>query len=701
MATIHEGIVWEFTADASAVVDAYQKATKASEQSGAAAQRAAQSANVSFDKLTQGMTKAGAEARALGDHIVKGMSLSAAHARELAVANDNVRGSFLRVSLGAQEVNQRLEKIRAFAWNNTSLSGQDIDRVINPIQGLVSKLGAVPTIAAVAAAGVGALAVAVGAFADNQLAKLAEISKETGLSPNTVAGAKLVGAGAGLGSDATFGALKNAAQQFEQFKRNAGEVKDAVEKIDESFLPILDKAKTLGEFTDILGQKIRELPRQEGIDLSKALYGDEAGQKLNEPILRLEFEMKNLADQARYAGVAIDENLVQKAEESRKHIDEAAAVAGGKMLTAMQALAPVVESIKVGFSGWVGALADATANALKFVGEMRQAAEYSKLIYLDREHHQTGGEAASSVFARLRRGNDSFYRLTDPFGTPAPPESAGVSRKRYADRDKDGSGSKAAKSQASPQIDDKSAAIVKNLQDQLALLESTGAEHDKIALKIKIEQEQTRAGKDATAAEKEQIAGLVTKIDDATHAQEHQREAVAATASAVNGLGQAFESALEGVIFNGEKADKVIKNLLQSIARSSLQSTLLGQGPFAKLLGTDGKDGAAGGLFGALFSGNLGSLIPKFAAGGNLGPGRIGLVGEAGPELIRGPASVSPLAQLRASAAASVQVHNYSGAPASANVTAQGVQVIVGQALRRYDAQLQTTLAEKQDRSWG
>ena len=45
-------------------------------------------------------------------------------------------------------------------------------------------------------------------------------------------------------------------------------------------------------------------------------------------------------------------------------------------------------------------------------------------------------------------------------------------------------------------------------------------------------------------------------------------------------------------------------------------------------------------------------------------------------------------------------VHNYSGEPVTQRVTPQGVQLIVGQALKEYDGKLQSSMADKQARGW-
>jgi len=66
---------------------------------------------------------------------------------------------------------------------------------------------------------------------------------------------------------------------------------------------------------------------------------------------------------------------------------------------------------------------------------------------------------------------------------------------------------------------------------------------------------------------------------------------------------------------------------------------------------------AGGGMIGTLMS-SIGSLFSGHAAGGSVGPGQFSLVGENGPELIRGPASVTPNQDIGSTIGSGV-THNY------------------------------------------
>lgn len=79
------------------------------------------------------------------------------------------------------------------------------------------------------------------------------------------------------------------------------------------------------------------------------------------------------------------------------------------------------------------------------------------------------------------------------------------------------------------------------------------------------------------------------------------------------------------MIVEGKSATEVIQGLAKALLKAALQAALMGSGPLAGLFGTAGKDGAVGGLFGALFKGVSFGLTPGsgglYANGGYTGAG--------------------------------------------------------------------------------
>lgn len=102
----------------------------------------------------------------------------------------------------------------------------------------------------------------------------------------------------------------------------------------------------------------------------------------------------------------------------------------------------------------------------------------------------------------------------------------------------------------------------------------------------------------------------------------------------------------------GARLVDVLKGVAQAIEQAALKALLLGEGPLAGLFGTAAPVGATGssavgGLAGLLFQGFSGF----HADGGTIGAGKWGIAGEKGAEIISGPATVTPVAQINAALA--------------------------------------------------
>ena len=199
--------------------------------------------------------------------------------------------------------------------------------------------------------------------------------------------------------------------------------------------------------------------------------------------------------------------------------------------------------------------------------------------------------------------------------------------------------------------DDDPAKVMTRLSEQLALLHTVGDAHAAIVERMKIEAEQAKLGTEATAAERAGVADLVRQIDAATAAQAKFKASQAATNQAF-GFGSAQAArGIESLILDGARLNEVAASLLRGTARQGLQATLTGAGPFAALFGTQGKDGATGGIFGAMAKavsggGGASGFAGLFADGGTIGAGQWGIVGERGAEVVAGPAAVTPWAKM-------------------------------------------------------
>lgn len=194
------------------------------------------------------------------------------------------------------------------------------------------------------------------------------------------------------------------------------------------------------------------------------------------------------------------------------------------------------------------------------------------------------------------------------------------------------------------------------------------------SVEMRIANEQARAGVEASSERGKAIAGVVTEL-------ERQRAAQDAYNEQLQFFGQIGGGAFSDLISGAEDFAGVMRRVGLSIADAALQAAIFGQGPLASLFGVQASGGSA-------FGGLLGLFDGFFADGGAIGPGRWGIAGEAGPEIVTGPAKVWTPEQVaavsggRAGGGGSVHAPVY-------NVDARGAQQGVAEqivaAIEEYD----------------
>ena len=168
------------------------------------------------------------------------------------------------------------------------------------------------------------------------------------------------------------------------------------------------------------------------------------------------------------------------------------------------------------------------------------------------------------------------------------------------------------------------------------------------------------AGLPQTFAEVNAQAKTFEKVDKPVNLLEGVKELkqeLEPMPSMAEDLGRAFSQAFQSLIFDGAKATDVLRGLLDQIFQLSFQ--MLGQ-----IGGSAGFGNAGGSLFGKLFGG-------FFAGGGHLGAGKWGIAGEHGPEIVHGPANISPMGGM------AVTVINQNGSRIDSRETSGGLEIRV------------------------
>jgi hypothetical protein len=532
--------------------------------------------------------------------------------------------------------NAKLSALQAHQWLNLGRQGQDALTMLamgaSPLQVITSQgaqiydvfassrggataalkeFGAVATRALfspIGAAGALAGAIAGVSFeagkAQKQLAELATQSRATGLSAETLQGAKVVGAGAGLDEKASLAAFGAAGRQFEAYSRNSGNVLSTLQQVDKSFISVVDKARSAGEFVDILNTKIAALPTRQAEQLASALYGDEAAKRLLHSIQAGEVSMRALREASGATGLSLGQSA-SAAEQMQNKIAAAAAEADTKLLNAFRNVRSPTEDIKLGWYGVVGAIADAVEKSERLQRTMSAMTSWSALF----KEIGRGYDAVDKMLGArpVSRLEDDRPRLARPGDIPFPNfaearasflpnlvnPGVGASRHLFEKEKARGGQSDAAREA------EQYTKITRELENQLRLAQTIGTAHDAVSLAIKIENEQLKLGASASAEHKQHVADLVTRIDEATKAQERLTEQAKATGEAYASISNTFAGGIKDVLKGGKPGDALTKSLT-SIQDSLYDSILTGSGPFAKMLGLGGKDGATGGLFGSI-----------------------------------------------------------------------------------------------------
>lgn len=185
-------------------------------------------------------------------------------------------------------------------------------------------------------------------------------------------------------------------------------------------------------------------------------------------------------------------------------------------------------------------------------------------------------------------------------------------------------------------------------------------ERTKAAKLAEAEEIARQRGRELSDSERQIILEKAELLSQSKNRTDELRKAQQAVNEAMREFSDLVARAFDDLLLNGKKAQDVLKDIAKLLTSSVLRGALTGEGMFGGMMGLSGKEGRTGGLIGAFMS-----SLPKFADGGTLGAGKWGIAGEAGPELVRGPANITPMGRM---SAAPVTV-NLIGAPEGTKVS--------------------------------
>ena len=581
---------------------------------------------------------------AANNQLEKGIALTESHTRAIAQAEANLRRA--QQTYGTNDNGER--GLGRYDWINLSRQFQDIAVSIaggqRPMTVLLQQGAQISDIFGAAAGGPTAalrdfgkaalwlatnpltmLTAALGTLfyesikTTTALTELGQQGEKIGVSASAIMGAREVGAASGVDNKGVDSALAGASKQFEEFKRNGGQVLDFINKFDKGFLGVADSARNAEEFISLVAREAQRLGGEQGLDLAQRLLGADQGRAL---IANME-KFVSAVDQAPQP---ID-TAAQKAAELQKQIDGAAQKASNDMLIALQSLNSPVESLKLSWYAFVDGIALAITKAGSLRAVLADVFALGPKIDSAAEGAAVGGMLKGTPLqGRLvgvgptpfEKAKDSFFAAGPQFAPGGLP--AGSSRQAYADalektKKSSGAGS-SGKSDAEKELETYEK-ITKELEEQIRLNNAIGAEHKKVQAEIDKQNWIEKLGTKATQERKDAVGALADELARAKEAQDayikKQQEVNAYIdigKSSMVGLG----TSLADAFVRGAKASEVFLNALHSVEQKLLDKTLTTALDALFPTGKNATEGAGTGFLGSLVGG-IGKLF-GFANGG-------------------------------------------------------------------------------------
>lgn len=600
--------------------------------------------------------------------------------------------------MSAQASSASAEMRRGFEETNKSLQG-----VNTAAQVFISaaKTGAKGLAAALAAGLLVPLTKARSQFED--LSKLIDSAGKAGVSTNLFQAWTQQATALRLtvkeAESAIVAAGKNLQGQFNPAKGNMGELSKRADTVAAFGGPsagkeALENARTLDQMHQAALLIVRDYQRaadeakRQGLelesikqninaaDVATKVWGEE-GRKVAEAIRDGSLNVDEFEAKSRSAGGIWSGEILKAHQDVNRQLAEAHQHLSNEMQPVMEAIERLSISIASSWANVVEGIAQALGSARKLARELDVVMTNAREAL---PHAQ--GEAASSVFARMR-GKGRLPDIT--IGAQGVNGDVPLPPSRPDDLGAQSRGGHAAKAHKEAQD------AIKSYLESLRLAEEkTKAEVDnwklgnverqKAVALAELESRARKEGRAVTQAEREEAIKHATQIGMNTEKVKELTEAQQRLNAAAKEFADAMSSALTDIAFRGKKAKDVLADVARQLASSGLKSALSG-----------GKDGGLlGSLFGAwasalgggdkgLFSGspfklNFGGF---FADGGTLGAGKWGIAGEAGPELIHGPATITPASKMGGGSPKIVIHNNAAGVEVTPQITPQGIMLMI------------------------
>ncbi|MEO0343014.1 MAG: tape measure protein [Pseudomonadota bacterium] len=228
--------------------------------------------------------------------------------------------------------------------------------------------------------------------------------------------------------------------------------------------------------------------------------------------------------------------------------------------------------------------------------------------------------------------------------------------------------------------------------DQLiARIGIEGSELRKLQVQQELLNEARRQGLDLNKSyngSSETLSEEISRQAQAVANLEKQYEQAQKQSEFFNSSFESFQDGLLDAAISGEKLSGVLKDLAIDIAKAALQAALFGSGPL----------GGGGGVLNSLGGGVSSLFAGFFANGGQIPRGQFGVVGEAGPEIVTGPANVTPIRGNQSGGNVTIDIRTEEGPLFTQRVQAESAGVAAA-VVRQNNRNVPASVAEAQRRA--
>ena len=503
----------------------------------------------------------------------------------------------------------KLEKAMGRAAGVTTRRTKEMEstvkRMVDRTNGLMSNFGK-GLFAGLAAGGIGGL---VSGFAGvaKSIAGIADQARQAGLSAGDFQRLGYVASQNRIETQDLSAAIREMQLRMDEFVTSAGKsgsAAEALQRLGYSVSDIEQKLKNpLELFTELVG-RVEKFDKAAQIRLFDEVFGGD-GERLIRILDQGEAGIRRMVKEADMLGIHSDD-VIKRAAELDRQFQIVSTTVGTALKGAIVDAATALQDFIAAFRGFEAERDAKLDERLAALGRERLDTE-TKIAEIrargdgragdgffgtsfgdsgalgaiaDHERRMEAISAEEAAILKITEARRKAAEMPPATGTFTPPAATPPS-----------TGGGSSRSSSAGETEREAEAVrrlIAELQAELSLVNATNTEKE-------ISNALRRAGVEATSAEGQQIASLITQINAETDARDKARDAAEQQRQAVDNLFGMAGQGIESLISGTEKASEVVKKLAVQLALAVAQAALLGSGPLAGIFGGGGFGGGFGG----------------------------------------------------------------------------------------------------------